>query len=347
MPLLESYKNTCRELHYHEDTAQLSVLHRLVWFGKKLKILCLLPRWLRHQLPVVKGVYLWGEPGSGKTFLLDLFITHLAKKNLRVLRLHQHDFNLEVRQYLNRLSVARVSNPVSVLVKDWAKCHDLIFLDDIHLTDAAGVVFFSQVVHEAFRQGLFWLISANRPPEQLYQKGPNRNAFLKTIAFLDKHLLVCTIQTNDYRLQHPVLRHFYCGNHAQAEVHLSHIYKAMTGQGLHTETLLVHGRPIPVLGQYQDILCIDFKILITPPRAIADFIDIASKYQTIIIHRLTPILQDQNNLAISWIRCMDILYSRDIKLYIIAHCPLDAIYPKGTYHIIYKRTHSRLMEMLA
>ena len=50
-----------------------------------------------------KGIYIWGGPGCGKTYLMDLLYNSIQDKNIKKARVDFHSFMLEINIKLHQL----------------------------------------------------------------------------------------------------------------------------------------------------------------------------------------------------------------------------------------------------
>jgi cell division protein ZapE len=167
---------------------------------------------------------------------------------------------------------------------------------------------------------------------------------------LKQHLLVTELITKDYRIQAQQLSRFSLidAKHSTEQDRTGIIFNALTHQHTPQPTSIIIGKhKITVHGAGENVLWLKFTDLCAPPRSQADYFKICERYTTIIITNLHTIDPRQHDLAISWIRCIDIFYNAKINLFISSLTPLDQLYPSGIYANIHERTLSRLQEMLA
>ena len=80
---------------------------------------------------VVRGLYLWGGVGRGKSFLMDSFFNcaPVARKQ----RIHFHRFMQEMHQRTAR--ACRAGRSAAAIARDFAKDARLLCLDEFHITD--------------------------------------------------------------------------------------------------------------------------------------------------------------------------------------------------------------------
>ncbi len=345
MSLSDCYQRWCRLHDHHPDSIQLEIVKALQSFENICVLKSNMP--FRRFWPSQKqsGVFLWGPPGSGKSTIVRMMCDRLQQKRVRVLRVHQHDFNGIVQQTLNRLTIQKKKNPIQIMMKSWSQKYDVIYLDDIHLTDVAGVALLHKIWQASARFKVSWLITSNRAPEDLYPNGINRKLVLQTADEMSRNLKVLKLDTKDYRIM-DVPPNYHQNSHDANMKHAASCFRAWSGQDASPTTLYVVDRKIEALGAHKNVLMIDFDQLCCPPRSAHDFAWLAKHFTLIIVVNVRAIKASQNGLAISWIRCIDLFYDRQITLHLSGMVRLDQIYQHGQYHHIYQRTHSRLQEML-
>ncbi|MDC1111911.1 cell division protein ZapE, partial [Alphaproteobacteria bacterium] len=91
---------------------------------------------------IIKGIYLFGGVGRGKSMLMDLFFQNVDIKEKR--RLHFHDFMKEVHQrVLEKSKVERNKDCVLLVAKDLAKSAKLLCFDEMEVRDIADAMILS------------------------------------------------------------------------------------------------------------------------------------------------------------------------------------------------------------
>ena len=346
MTTLAKYKLICAQGEAKHDPAQAEIINILDKFALNIISRQNFIKRLTNTANYQAGIYLWGLPGGGKTWIIKLFCEHLRDNNLKPLILHQQEFNLDIQKQLHKLS-SKHKDPVHKIIEIWKTKYDLIFLDDIHLTDIVGVTLFQQLWHHSQINNIPWLISSNRPPENLYRGGVARNRFLKTIRKINNDMTILNLATHDYRRQLAELSRLHITNTMTSNDNVNMIFAKITNSKPKNSIIAINQHNIPIIAEHKNTLCIDFLKLCSPPRNQADYFKICDKYTTIIINNLHQIDERNHDLAISWIHCIDILYNNQVSLFINSTVPIDDIYPLGIYAEIHERTISRLNQMLA
>ncbi|CAN5266893.1 cell division protein ZapE [soil metagenome] len=298
---------------------------------------------LLDKQPSVKGLYLWGGVGIGKTWLMDIFYECLPGKKLRI---HFHQFMRSVHVELKRLQGK--SDPLKLVAKQFASTASVICFDEFFVSDIADAMLLAGLLQALFAQGVCLVTTSNVAPENLYRSGIGRDRFLPAIALLQQHTeIVHMASLKDYRLRE--LHHakvYFSPLNATAAQHLQvHFNHLSEGHEINNEPLQVEGRKIPVVWRGEGVVWFDFSVLCNVPRSQVDYLDIAQNFHTVIVATVPCIPGQQTNIAHYLINLVDVFYDAHVRLIISAACPIDEIYVSGGLAFEFERTKSRLYEM--
>ena len=119
----------------------------------------------------VRGLYLWGGVGRGKTFLMDLFHAHAG---VPARREHFHRFMKDVHAQLR--SVRDAAEPLGLVARSMAREMRVLCLDELFVTDIADAMLLAGLFEGLFAEGVTLVYTSNAPPAQLYRDGLQRAA---------------------------------------------------------------------------------------------------------------------------------------------------------------------------
>jgi len=297
----------------------------------------------RHPPPVV-GLYLWGGVGRGKTFLVDLFFEHLPTVEKR--RVHFHRFMGEVHAELRRLG--QRSDPLQDVAETYARELRVLCLDEFFVSDIGDAMILGRLLEALFARGVSLVTTSNTQPGNLYRDGLQRARFLPAIALIERHCVVLRMASEtDYRLrtltQAPV---YHTPLGAEADTAMRDCYERLTADTLHDgEPLLINERLIPAIDYCEGVAWFAFSALCEGPRSVADYIEIARDFHTVLINDVPLLGAHDDNAARRFVNLVDEFYDRNVNLILSAAVEPLMLYSGEKLAHEYQRTVSRLIEM--
>lgn len=294
---------------------------------------------------IPSGIYLWGDVGIGKTFLVDTFYDSLPFPEK--LRIHFHEFMQQLHQAL--FQATGTKNPLQHIARQWAQRVRVICFDEFVVNDVADALLLGHLFAAFLDQGICLVITSNFAPDDLYPNGLQRELFLPTIAKIKSHLKVISLAiARDYRVNDTKkVQYYHCPITIEA-------VRAMEQQFAYfsectqpsTGTLRIYGRDMPVKKYAKQVAWFEFRDICGIPRGREDYLALVKQFNTIVVSNLTAIGTQEYDLARSFIYFVDVLYDAKIRLIISAAQPIEEIYPsEGLLSFEFKRTRSRLLEM--
>jgi len=305
-------------------------------------------------LPPIKGLYIYGDVGRGKTMLMDLFFE--ASPVVRKRRVHFHEFMLDVHEriyaFRQKLKAGEHEgkDPIEHVAEELAEQAWLLCFDEFHVTDIADAMILGRLFTQLFARGIVMVATSNVAPQELYKDGLNRALFVPFIHMLEAHLDIVRLDARtDFRLEKlagmPV---WYVPVDAAADAALDAAWRRLTGghDGAAAE-LALKGRNVRVPRAFMGVARFSFHDLCEEPLAAADYLRIAREYHTIILDHVPAMTYDNRNAAKRFIILIDTLYDMNVKLIASAEAEPDALYraDEGFEAAEFKRTASRLIEM--
>ena len=346
-----------------QDPVQLDIVRRLDCLNTDLSERRLASKksslgWLfsrnKKTVKPIKGLYVWGGVGRGKTMLMDLFMEVAVVRRKR--RVHFHEFMTDVhdrihayRQALKKGEV-KGDDPIPPVAAQIADETRLLCFDEFSVTDIADAMILGRLFTQLFTLGVVVVATSNVDPQDLYKDGLNRQLFLPFVALLKEHVEVVQLDSpTDYRLEKLSGAPIYMSPLDDAAHHeIEALWKKLTnGVQPHSETLENKGRIIKVRETAAGVARFTFDELCRQPLGASDYLRIAHAYGTVVLEGVPVMNKAQRNEAKRFINLIDTLYDNGIKLVVSAEAEPAGLYTaeSGAESFEFARTISRLIEM--
>src|SRR6516225_6271940 len=302
----------------------------------------------------IKGLYIFGDVGRGKTMLMDLFFaTSLVVRKRRV---HFHEFMAEAHERIYALrqkaKLGEICGEDPIALTAAAIAHEtwLLCFDEFHVTDIADAMILGRLFKRLFELGVVVVSTSNVAPDELYKDGLNRALFLPFIALIEEHMEIVELRARaDFRLEKlagaPV---WYVPADRAAARALDEAWRRLTaGHAAAARDLLVLGLPLRIPLASMGVARFAFHDLCEQPLAGADYLKIAHEFHTIVLDHIPVMDYDRRNVAKRFIILIDTLYDNAVKLVASAEDEPEALYRANEGFEVheFRRTASRLIEM--
>lgn len=302
-----------------------------------------LQRIRRNKPEHVRGLYIWGSVGRGKTWLMDLFFEHLpvARKQ----RVHFHRFMQRVHHSLGEQGPVR--DPLPRVAAEWAQKCTLLCLDEFSVSDIADAMLLGGLFEGLFRNGVTLVTTSNIAPDDLYEGGLQRAKFLPAIELIKRYTRVLELPgQTDFRLrilEQSEIFHYPLDESADRVMTAS--FNRMTANCELNHDLDINGRNFHARRRGDGVIWFEFEELCGKPSGSIDFIEIARAFNTVVISNMPGLGDDDSDAARRFINLVDEFYDRNVKLLISAESPIIELYSGRKLEFEFGRTVSRLVEM--
>lgn len=347
MNVQEFYDHALQQRGYSSDPAQLRAVARLQqafdeWKAYKANRSSKLKR-LINRPEVPRGVYMWGGVGRGKSFLMDSFYSVVPV--VRKTRLHFHEFMRGVHHQLDELK--GVADPLDEVARRIAKKYRLICFDEFHVSDIADAMILYNLLKALFSNGVTFVMTSNYEPGTLYPDGLHRDRILPAIALLKEKLDVLNVDAgNDYRKRSlEQVQTYLTPLGAETDRALRHAFAAIAETADEEPHIEVEGREIHTLRRAGGVIWFDFASLCGSPRSQNDYLEIASRFHTVILSGIPRMTAAQSSEARRFTWLIDVFYDRKVKLLMSAEVAPEELYTEGMLANEFHRTVSRIIEM--
>ena len=304
----------------------------------------LLPRILNRRPPPVRGLYVWGGVGRGKTFLMDLFFETLELADKK--RIHFHRMMRDVHERLGRYG--DVADPLDRVAAEIAADTRVLCFDEFFVSDIGDAMILGRLLRGLFDRRVTLVATSNVEPAELYRDGLQRDRFLPAIDLLRQHTEIVELDgATDYRLR--LLEHagtYLCPDDDAARRSLRRLFEESATTEIEAgQRLLVNGRHITAHLAAKGIAWFEFGEICDGPRSQADYIELARWYPTVIVSGVPVFDRRDDDRARRFIALVDEFYDRRVKLILSAAAAPADLYAADRLAFEFERTSSRLIEM--
>lgn len=320
----------------------------------------------------IKGLYLWGDVGRGKTFLMDVFYQGLPEEGK--LRLHFHHFMAHIHKEMRAISGQ--SDPLLQVAAKLADNYHIICFDEFFVSDIADAMILGQLFKGLFDHGVTLVATSNIPIGRLYWEGVQRQQFEQTIKLLETHCQQLHLGgKEDHRLRHlDQSKTYYVKDEIDFTSVFDRLNESTEDASIKRDPILICNRKIPTIQHTETLVWFDFNSLCNTPRSPLDYIEIASRFQVILLSGIPALggevseqikargtedgsfepnqtserkisFAPEDDSARRFISLIDELYDGNKKLYLMADVALDDLYHGGALSFEFRRAISRLVEM--
>lgn len=294
--------------------------------------------------PPVRGLYMWGGVGRGKTWLMDMFFQSIPGE--RKQRLHFHRFMLRVHEELTALQGH--SDPLQIVADRFKSETDLLCFDEFFVSDITDAMLLGTLMEALFSRGITLVATSNIPPDDLYRNGLQRARFLPAIEMIKQHCDVMNVDAGiDYRLRTLTSAHLWMTplNEATSQ-QMDKMFVALAGKPRDAQPVLeINHRSLPTLGAEEGVLAMDFMTLCGEGRSQHDYIELSRRFHSVLLFNVPVMIYKTEDQARRFLALVDEFYERHVKLVVSAETSLFEIYQGARLKFEYQRCVSRLQEM--
>jgi cell division protein ZapE len=315
-------------------------------------------RGLFGRRPQVRGVYLWGPPGRGKSILMDLFFACAPEE--RKQRAHFHAFMARVHDLIRQwregdartrkavFGLSKGDDPIAPAARLIASEARLLCFDELQVTDIGDAMILGRLFEALFERGVVLAVTSNRAPDQLYLNGINRPLFLPFVDMIQARCEVVSVQgARDWRLDRLMGdRVWLAPNDADHRAAFEALWSDLKGDQAECPThLAVLGRDVVIERTDGGLMRATFAELCARPLGPQDYLALARRFHTVFIEAVPALGPANHHAARRFVTLIDALYEAGTRLVALAAAAPEALYPEGIGAFEFERTVSRLNEM--
>ncbi|TKA31322.1 hypothetical protein B0A50_02167 [Salinomyces thailandicus] len=285
----------------------------------------------RADLP--KGLYMYGDVGSGKTMLMDLFYDTLPDNIISHTRIHFHNFMQDVHKELHKMKMAHGNevDAIPFVAASIAEKATVLCFDEFQCTDVADAMILRRLVESLMAHGTVLVTTSNRYPTELYKNGIQRASFLPCINLLLERLRILNLDSKtDYRkVPRPPSGVYHHPLDASAKRHADHWFRFfgdLDNDPPHQATHQVWGRDITVPRASGRACSFTFNELMGKATGAADYIELVRSYNAFIVTDIPGMNVRSRDLARRFITFLDAAYESRAKLVLTTAVPISEIF---------------------
>ena len=333
------------DVHQQHAVGQLQTLYEELLANESQKQ----PGWIQKLFHVktvqpIQGLYIWGDTGRGKTYLMDSFYACVPFREKY--RVHFHRFMLDIHEQLRQLP--KSPDPLVIVAKQLATKYRLLCLDEFHVHDIADAMLMAGLLKALFQNGVTLVATSNISIDNLYKNGLQRERFIHAIELLHRFTKEVELgDGNDYRFSSLEKNETYqVADLGTGQTRLQVWFDKMAVVSpKHNRSITINNRPIEYIALADDLVWFDFRELCATYRSANDYIEIAKTCSTVFISDIHRMTDEHDNIAKRFIHLIDALYDHQVKLVATAEVLPSKLYTGKRLAFAFKRTSSRLTEM--
>jgi len=353
MTLLEKYTRAIAQAEIRQDRHQRKAVQELQALYEKIvnseqdksnlfSILSYIR--LAPSIIPVKGLYLWGGVGRGKTWLMDMFFESIPGNDKQ--RFHFHHFMQYVHTELAKLKGQR--DPLKLVAAKIAKNSRTLCIDEFHVEDIADAMLLNGLLENLFQHEIVLVATSNQEPDDLYKHGLQRSRFMPAIELVKTHTNVIHLEgREDYRCIVEMDNNRYITTHNEQTLQMMQkLFESHNkGESYRERVIQINKRPINTLLLGAEVVWFDFEVLCGSTRASMDYMKISQKFSTVLLSMVPILSEEQDDKARRFVNLIDELYDKKTYLIIAAEAQPQHLYTGRRLSFEFSRTASRLVEM--
>jgi len=276
---------------------------------------------------------MFGDVGSGKTMLMDMFYDTLPHNITSKTRIHFHSFMQDIHKRLHAMKTKHGTDldAVHYVAADIAEKGGVLCFDEFQCTDVVDAMILRSLLQALMSHGVVLVTTSNRHPDDLYKNGIQRESFIPCINLLKTSLRVLNLDsTTDYRKVPRPPSDVY--HHPLDKAAVTHAEKWFRFLGHfkddppHKDTLYVWGRSIDVPRASGEAAMFTFDELIGRATGAADYLELTRTYHAFIITDVPGMTYRERDLARRFITFIDAVYESRAKLVLTTASPLFQLF---------------------
>lgn len=298
----------------------------------------------RKAPPPMRGLYMWGGVGRGKSMMMDMLFDAIDAPKQRS---HFHAFMQWVHA---EIAIARQSGVDDAIAPVAAKlAGDVRFLafDEMQITDITDAMIVGRLFEALFAAGVVVVTTSNRVPDDLYKNGLNRALFVPFIDLIKERMVIQPLDSDtDYRQGRLAgAKVYFTPADGAATAQIDALWADLTGGQDAALTLTVKGRAVVIPRFHNGAGRVSFFDLCGAFLGPADYLAVTDAVRVLVLENIPRLSRQNFNEAKRFVTLIDALYEAKVRLICSAAALPEMLYLEGEGTFEFERTASRLREM--
>lgn len=278
-----------------------------------------------------KGLYLYGDVGTGKSMLMDLFYDTLPPEVRSKRRIHFHAFMVEVHKaiHASKHGGAGDKDPIPDVARDLARNASVLCFDEFQVTDIVDAMILRRLLESLMEAGVVFVMTSNRHPDDLYKNGIQRSSFIPCIELLkDRFHVVDLDSPTDYRkIPRALSKVYFEPLTPENRAEIDKLFNALAGNEIVTDRKLsIWGRKLRIPESAGRVARFSFDDLCGKPLSAADYIEVTREFETIFVTDIPSMDLGQKDKARRFITFIDACYESRTKVFMSSEVPITRIF---------------------
>ncbi len=287
------------------------------------------------ETPDLKGLYMFGTVGRGKSMLMqDVFDSITTTKKRRV---HFHSFMEELHTRMHDLCPPASVDRMHFMASEIAADCKLLCFDEFFITNIADGMMLGRLIDALFHCGVTLCATSNWDTHNLFQDGHNRSHIMPFMKSLLANMDVLDLGAGtDYRKEDGA---------ALIDADFNEAFKTLTGVDAEQTPFELGYFTLQAKGVHSQALWADFSELCEHALGRAEYLELVSKHSHLLVDHIPELNVSRTEAIMRFIVMVDIAYESGVPILLASEHDIDTICTAPDAAFAFERTLSRIYEL--